>query len=92
MTKYQKIGSGLALLAALAATHAAAADSLERAFAPRPVPGLVLASLDIPVAKAPAVAARPAPSAPAPVAGVVPDRAPQPGKGFWERTLEFFGL
>ena len=88
MMKYRKISIALAVFAVMAAAQAAHTGPADSAFAPRPVPGLVLASLDIPVAtKAPLPAKQP----PAP-AQDVPDRALEPQKGFWEHTREFFGL
>ena len=94
MTTYRKTLPALALAAALSAAAPAQAGPLDEAFAPRVVPGLELASLDVPVRRK----ASPAPEKAAPVAEQAPTLlhgsppAPDAEKGLWERTKEFFGL
>ena len=88
MTKYRNFTLALACRAALSWAAGARAQDLDGAFAPRSVPGLALASLDVPVAKpapAPAPALTPAPAEPQ-----APAEAEE--KGLWRQTLEFFGF
>jgi len=90
MTKYRETTLSLAaMLCAAVFFTAVRADAgpLDDAFSPRSVPGLELASLDVPVVKAPPLAAdRPAPEA------VLQATQPVAKKGFWQRTKEFFGF
>lgn len=89
MTKYHKFTPAVLaalLMCALAGQAGQAwAGTLDEAFSPRPVPGLTLASLEVPVQ--PAQKAKPArvqePVAPA---------ASEPEKSFWDQTREFFGF
>lgn len=92
MTKYREFAP--AVLAALLTCATAGpgglawAGTLDEAFSPRPVPGLTLASLEVPVQ--PSHKADPAPvqklAAPATPA------KPGPEKSFWDQTREFFGF
>lgn len=93
MTKYRETTLSLAAMlcaAVLFTAGRAEAGLLDEAFAPRSVPGLELAKLDVPVVKAPPLAASAQPAA-APDA-VLPAPEPVAEKGFWQRTKEFFGF
>lgn len=84
MTKYHKFAPAV-LAALLMCATAGQAGTLDEAFAPRPVPGLTLASLEVPVQ--PALKAEPAP-----VQELAAPAAPEPEKSFWDQTREFFGF
>ncbi|MFP5223692.1 MAG: hypothetical protein ACLGSA_15480 [Acidobacteriota bacterium] len=86
MTKYHKFTPAvLAALLMCATAGQAQAGPLDEAFAPRPVPGLAVASLEVPVQPA-------SKAAPAPAQELAAPTAPEPEKGFWDRTREFFGF
>ncbi len=87
MTKYRKKRTPALVVALLCVGSPAWAGELDQAFEPRAVPGIELASLDVPVRRAPAQ--------PEPERIVAPEPAPQaaePEKDFWDRAKEFFGL
>ena len=89
MTKYHKFAPAVLATLLMCATAGqpgqVKAGTLDEAFSPRPVPGLTLASLEVPV--------QPAQRAePAPVQQLAAPAAPEPEKGFWDRTREFFGF
>jgi len=92
MTKYHKFAPAVLAALLMCATAGpigqAWAGTLDEAFAPRPVPGLTIASLEVPVQ--PSQKAGPAPvqesAAPATPA------TPGPEKSFWDQTREFFGF
>lgn len=87
MTKYRKFAPAvLAALLMCATAGQAQAAPLDEAFAPRHVPGLVLASLEVPVMRAAQV--QPA----APAREIAVPATPEPEKSFWDRTREFFGF
>lgn len=88
MTKYRNFIVALACCAALAGAKAASAQELQAAFAPRSVPGLELASLDVPVART----APKAEAAPALLPAAEQAAPSEEEKGFWQQTLEFFGF
>lgn len=92
MTKYHKFAPAVLAALLLCATagqpgqaEQAWAGTLDEAFAPRPVPGLTLASLEVPVQQAHK-------AEPAPVQETAPPAAPEPEKSFWDQTREFFGF
>jgi len=86
MTKYRKFAPAvLAALLMCATAGQAQAGPLDEAFSPRPVPGLTLAALEVPVQ--PALKAEPAP-----VQEPVAPAVPEPEKSFWDQTREFFGF
>lgn len=89
MTKYRKftpaVLAALLVCAMVGQPGQVEAGTLDEAFSPRPVPGLTLASLDVPVP--PAHKAEPAS-----VQELAAPAAPEPEKGFWDRTREFFGF
>lgn len=89
MTKCRKFTPAvLAALLLCATVGQAQAGPLDEAFAPRPVPGLTVASLEVPVMRA--AQARPA----APVQGIAAPATPEPEpeKSFWDQTRKFFGF
>lgn len=91
MTKYRNLMLAALAVACLAATAQGAwAWSFEEVYAPRAVPGLELASLDVPVAKAAASIAAEAPAAPEPLAPATMDPAAR--KTPWQRFLDFLGF
>lgn len=89
MTKYREFAP--AVLAALLTCATAGpvglawAGTLDEAFAPRPVPGLTLASLEVPVLQAHK-------AEPAPGQETAQPATPEPEKSFWDQTREFFGF
>jgi len=89
MTKYHKFAPAVLAALLLCATAGQAgrvcAGTLDEAFSPRPVPGLTLASLEVPV--------QPSHKAePAPVQESAAPATPEPEKSFWDQTREFFGF
>lgn len=92
MAKYRKsVPTVLAAALVLALAGQGRAGTLDEAFASRPVPGLTLASLDVPVMRA----GQPKPAAPAQELAVpapASGKLGAPEKGFWDRTREFFGF
>jgi hypothetical protein len=86
MTKYRKFAPAvLAALLVCAMAGQTQAGPLDEAFSPRPVPGLTLASLEVPVPSA-------LKAEPAPVQELVAPATPEPEKSFWDKTREFFGF
>lgn len=89
MTKYHKFAPAVLAALLMCATAGpvgqAWAGALDEAFAPRPVPGLTLASLEVPVQQAHK-------AEPAPAQVLAAPAAPEPEKSFWDQTREFFGF
>lgn len=89
MTKYHKFAPAVLAALLMCATAGqpgqAWAGTLDEAFSPRPVPGLTLAALEVPVQPA-------AKAVKAPVQELAAPATPEPEKSFWDRTREFFGF
>lgn len=94
MTKYHKFAPAVLAALLMCATAGpvgqAWAGTLDEAFAPRPVPGLTLASLEVPVQQAHKAEPAPAQESAAPATPAAPE--PEPEKSFWDQTREFFGF